>query len=183
MEDKTKGDQLLNDADFILEHQSNLPPQLELDIEKQQQQRLHHQEHNDLAKEQHQLNLKQQQQLQMRMLDQQQHQDLIKQHNQYQKENYHPNTDDPFLLGDQGTCLDDVGISSVISQEKQLEMTTGLKGGMPTRSCIICKSVSYQCEHCKNPCCTPCSNYDADEQDESDFPKGRDLESGIILNV
>ena len=40
-------------------------------------------------------------------------------------------------------------------------------------SCLICENVSYSCEYCKKPCCTPCSNYDPDLEEETEFPKGK----------
>ena len=143
MEDKTEADRLINDAAFKLEQQRKLLPQHHLEQDKQKQhqhlvQMLHQQEYQDLAKKQHQLNLKQQQQLLMRRLDQQQQQDLIKQHNQYLEVNNHcSNTDgskrkdDYGLQGDQGTCLDAVGISSVNPHEKQFEMTSAIPRVVP----------------------------------------------------
>ena len=41
------------------------------------------------------------------------------------------------------------------------------------RMCGICEYCSYICEYCRKPCCTPCSDYDPDFKEDTDFPKGR----------
>ena len=39
--------------------------------------------------------------------------------------------------------------------------------------CVICEHCSYICEYCRKPCCTACSKYDPDCEEDTDFPKGR----------
>ena len=39
--------------------------------------------------------------------------------------------------------------------------------------CLMCDHCSYICEYCRKPCCTACSKYDPDCEEDTDFPKGR----------
>ena len=179
------------------QHQLNLLQQQQLLL-----QRLHNQQYQDLMKpqHQHQLNMEHicdetsQMDLKDRYIrDEVQKADKTDANRCSSRSDEVNKTPYSNLQGHQGTCLDSVGMLE-INTTQQSEMTsssiprivteyydydplhgtTGLKGGMPKKSCKTCQGVTYWCEHCKTPCCTPCSQYDPDINDDPEFPKGRD---------
>ena len=66
-------------------------------------------------------------------------------------------------------------------------MTTLGDGRVKSAQCEMCEHCSYICDYCRKPCCTPCSEYDPDCEEDTEFPKGSDggvrNHPGCIINA